>query len=239
METSIAGAATWRTASGRAGSTSSPTAARPPPCVPINSGCGSPQWPVCPICALRRISLAPTRLVRAACGTSRLEPLKIGAQVGTSVDASNPATASGHPYRSVRARPRSINRRRRHGARARSRSSGRQHRPIHPQPKAPAAAAHQRSPGRQPAPPDKRPEDRSRVGEKSGWQPVSAGSDARMGVALGERPLLRVFADCRDASKPIRFRAVEPQDCRKTVCRENRSALVSGRPMDRFRRAAV
>ena len=55
--TSTAPAATWRTASRNASSTSSPTAPRPRPCAPTSCACGSPRWPMCSICALRRIGL--------------------------------------------------------------------------------------------------------------------------------------------------------------------------------------
>ena len=44
---SIARAATWRTGSRSASSTSMRTAPRPPPCGPISCDCGSPRWPMC------------------------------------------------------------------------------------------------------------------------------------------------------------------------------------------------
>jgi hypothetical protein len=44
---STAPAATWRTGSRNASSTSMPIAPRPPPCEPINCACGLPQWPTC------------------------------------------------------------------------------------------------------------------------------------------------------------------------------------------------
>src|SRR6516162_1005608 len=40
-------AATWRTGSRNASSTSMPTAPRPPPCGPISCACGLPPWPTC------------------------------------------------------------------------------------------------------------------------------------------------------------------------------------------------
>src|SRR6201995_4485559 len=40
-------AATWRTGSRNASSTSMPTAPRAPPCGPINCACGLPPWPTC------------------------------------------------------------------------------------------------------------------------------------------------------------------------------------------------
>lgn len=50
------------------------------------------------ICALRRIGLAHTQLAEAACGTIRLELLKIGALVRISVRRVRFAMASGHPH---------------------------------------------------------------------------------------------------------------------------------------------
>jgi hypothetical protein len=47
MKSSTAHAATWRTGSRNASSTSTPIAPRPPPCGPINCACGSPPWPTC------------------------------------------------------------------------------------------------------------------------------------------------------------------------------------------------
>ena len=66
---STAPAARWRTGSRSASSTCSPTAPRPPPCAPTSCACGSPPWPMCLLCALRRIGLAHTQFAEATCGT--------------------------------------------------------------------------------------------------------------------------------------------------------------------------
>ena len=53
------------------------------------------------VCALRRIGLAGTQLAAATCGTIRLELLKIGAQVTTSVRRVRFALASACPLRDI------------------------------------------------------------------------------------------------------------------------------------------
>ena len=51
------------------------------------------------LCALRRIGLAHTQFAEATCGTLRLAPFQVGAQVRRSVRHIKIAMASAHPHR--------------------------------------------------------------------------------------------------------------------------------------------